>query len=67
MRRHHLRAHRLIGVVLLIVAAALVPTHLVEHAGVIDPLPGKLEDLFLGFPIAGVLGIAALIAFIWRE
>ena len=51
----------------MIVAAALVPTHLVEHAGVIDPLPGKLEDLFLGFPIAGVLGIAALIAFIWRE
>ena len=66
-RRRHLRGHRLIGIVLLIVAAALVPTHLAEHAGVFDPLPGKLEDLFLGFPMAGVLGIAALIAFIWRE
>ena len=66
-RRHHLQGHRVVGVVLLIVAAALVPTHLAEHAGVIDPLPGKLEDLFLGFPMAGLLGVAALIAFIWRE
>lgn len=67
MRRPFLRVHRLIGIVLLIVAAALVPTHLAEHAGVFDPLPGKLEDLFLGFPMAGVLGLAALVAFIWRE
>lgn len=64
--RPRLRAHILIGIVLLVVAAALVPTHLAEHAGALDPLPGNLEDIFLGFPMAGVLGIAGFIALIWR-
>ena len=67
VRQSWLRGHRAIGILLLVIAAALVPTHLAEHAHVIDPLPGNLEDLFLGFPMAGLLGIAALIAFIWRE
>ena len=67
IRQPWLRGHRLIGILLLVIAAALVPTHLAEHADVFDPLPGNLEDLLLGFPMAGVLGIAALVAFIWRE
>lgn len=54
--------HWLIGMVLLLVAAGLVPTHLAEP-GVFDQLPGKVEDLFLGFPMAGLPGIAALIPY----
>ena len=66
-RRPRVRHHTLVGLLLLFIAVALVPTHLAEHAGVFDPLPGKLEDLFLGFPAAGLLGIAGFIAFILRE
>jgi hypothetical protein len=62
-----LRGNRVIGIVLLVIAAALIPTHLAEHANVFDPLPGNLEDLLLGFPMAAVLGIAAFISFIWRD
>jgi hypothetical protein len=64
--RPRLRAHIVIGVVLLVVAAALVPTHLAEHAGVLDPLPGNREDIFLGFPMAGALFLAGFVALIWR-
>ena len=64
--RHRPPTHIVVGVILLVVAAALVPTHLAEHAGVLDPLPGKLEDLLLGFPMAGILGISGFIALIWR-
>ena len=60
------RLHTVIGILLLVVAAALVPTHLAEHAAHFDPLPGKLEDLLLGFPMAGVLGISGFTALIWR-
>jgi len=55
-----------IGILLLVLAAVLVPTHLAEHAGAFDPLPGNLEDLLLGFPMAGVLGISGFVAVIWR-
>ena len=64
--RPRLRRHTVIGILLLVIAAVLVPTHLAEHAGVWNPLPGKLEDLFLGFPMAGVLGISGFVALIWR-
>lgn len=50
----------------MLVAVGLVPTHLAEHAGRLDPLPGNLEDLLLGFPAAGLLGIGGFIALIWR-
>lgn len=56
--------HIVLGVALLVIAAALVPTHLAEHSGALDPLPGNLEDLFLGFPVAGLLAISGFIALI---
>ncbi|MEV4202569.1 hypothetical protein [Micromonospora globbae] len=54
------------GAILLLVAVGLVPTNLAEHGGRLDPLPGNFEDLLLGFPMAGVLGIGGFIALIWR-
>lgn len=65
-RRTRPAGHTVLGIVLLVVAVALVPTHLAEHSGSLDPLPGNLEDVFLGFPMAGLLGISAFIALIWR-
>ena len=61
-----IKPNKILGAILLLVAIALVPTHLAEHAGTLDVLPGNLEDLLLGFPMAAVLGIAAFIAFIWK-
>ena len=65
-RRRGFRMHVFVGVVLLVLAAALVPTHLAEHAGVLDPLPGNMEDVFLGFPMASLLVVAGFVALIWR-
>lgn len=65
-RRRGVPVHRIVGTLLLLVAVVLVPTHLAEHAGTLDPLPGNLEDLLLGFPMAGVLGISGFVALIWR-
>lgn len=65
-RQRHPRLHVFVGVALLLAAAVLVVTHQMEHAGVIDPLPGTLEDLFIGFPTAALVGIGGFIALIWR-
>lgn len=65
-REPRIKPTKVLGVILLLIAVALVPTHLAEHDGTLDVLPGNLEDLFLGFPMAGALGIAAFIAFIWQ-
>ena len=61
-----IRLHTVVGVVLLVLAAALVPTHLAEHAGAIRLMPQSWEDLLIGFPTAGLLFIAGFIALIWR-
>ena len=65
-REPRLRGHVAVGTLLLAVALVLVVTHQMEHADVLDPLPGNLEDLLLGFPMAGVFGMAAFVAFIWK-
>ena len=65
-RGPRLKGHVFVGALLLSVAVVLVVTHQMEHADVLDVLPGNLEDLFLGFPMAGAFGLAAFIAFIWR-
>jgi hypothetical protein len=56
----------MVGVLLLIAAAVLVVPHQAEHADVIDPLPGNLEDLLIGFPTAGLVGAGGFLALIWR-
>lgn len=66
-RRHRARFHVIIGLILLTLAAALVPTHLAEHAGVIRLMPRNWEDLLIGFPTAALLGLAGFIALIWRD
>lgn len=65
-RESRITANKVLGIGLLIIAVALVGTHSADHAGALDLLPGDLEDLLIGFPTAGVAGIAGFIAIIWR-
>lgn len=65
-KRPRVALHTVIGVVLLLLAATLIPTHLAEHAGAIRLMPQNLEDVLIGFPTAAVLGIAGFVALIWR-
>ena len=64
--RDRFPTHKIVGVFLVLLAAALVVTHQAEHAGVIALMPRNLEDLLIGFPMAGIVGIAGFIALIWR-
>ena len=65
-QRRRIAAHSVVGILLIVLAAALVPTHLAEHAGAIRLMPPAWEDLLIGFPTAGILIIAGFIALLWR-
>jgi hypothetical protein len=64
--RDRLRVHKIVGVALLTISATMVVAHQSEHSGAFNVFPGDLDHLLLGFPMAGVLGIAGFVALIWR-
>ncbi len=55
-RRRHIAAY-----VLFALAVLIAVTHLLEHWGVFQLMAPTLQDLLLGWPMAGVLGIAGAI------
>lgn len=64
--RPRVHLHKVIGVILIVLAAVLVVTHQAEHAGAISVMPRRYEDLLIGFPVAAVLFLGGFFAFIWR-
>lgn len=52
-RRRHIEAFVLWGVAVVIAA-----THLIEHTGALRIMSLSLEDLLIGWPVAGILGVA---------
>lgn len=59
-----LRRHR-VAYGLWVLAAIFAISHLFEHLGMFDPITGSagLDDLLVGWPMAGVLGITGAIVY----
>ena len=55
------RRNQIIGWSLLPLSAAIIVTHLLEHAGTLRFFSPSLEDLLIGFPTAGVLLIISVL------
>ena len=65
-RRRSGHTHIIVGCALLVLAAAVGGTHFAEHADYLQIMNPHLQDLFLGYPTAGILGMVGFGALIWR-
>ncbi len=57
------RRRRALSLGVIIVGIAMALAHMVEHLGRLRVLPGVVQDLILGYPMAAVLIVVGLIVY----
>jgi hypothetical protein len=65
-RRRPRHTHVVVGAGLILLAAVVGGMHFAEHADYLQLMNPHLQDLLLGYPTTGVLGMAGFVALIWR-